>query len=402
MRISTSQIYSQTMSHITKSLNDYMEVSDQTATQKKINAPSDDPAGMGNVVDLRSYDSSLESYYNNTQYAVNLLGTADGLMSKASEIMISALEQVEQGATGTYTDEQQQSMAGNMMGYQDSLLAIANSEVGNDYLFSGEDTNTAPYEYVPGVTVTGDSPAKSDFSQISGQVDDPVIVEFTSDGIVGTDIVDYRYSLDGGASWVSGSMDGTATPADTELELGDVTVEMNSGVSVSAYDQDSGTGSQFVVRNSLQYNGADEAMSVAISESTEIEVNSVGSDFFGGVDQGNGQAFTEPNLFESISDSIAFMWVGNDDGVAATLETVSDGYDQMLVETSGLGAREEKTDFTATSLSYTRERVADAISSEEDADSAELTVELSRAKYIYQAVLSSTSDAISMSIMDYL
>ncbi|WP_421900830.1 flagellar hook-associated protein FlgL [Maridesulfovibrio sp.] len=402
MRVSTAQIYDQSMTNVSRSLADYMNVSNQVASQKKINVPSDDPAGMGNVVNLRSYDQTLEDYYNNTQYAKSLLGSADGLLSEASEIMISAKEQAEQGATGTYTDDQQQAMAVNMMGYQDSLLAIANSEMGDDYLFSGEATNTAPYEYVPGVTITGDGPDESDFAQFTGELDDPVIVEFISDGTIGTDAVDYRYSLDGGSTWLAGTMDGTATPPDTTMELGDVSVEMNAGTAVTAYDSDSKTGGQFVVRNSLQYNGADEAMAVGISESTELEVNSVGSEMFGGVDPDTGEPFSSPNMFEAISDSIAYMWIGDEEGTAKTLETIDAGYNQMLIETSNVGAREEKADFTGQSLSLTRERVSSAISDEEDADTTQLTIELSRTEYIYNAVLSSTSNVISMSIMNYL
>lgn len=402
MRISTSQIYDQSIGNISNSLTDYMNVTNNVASQKKLNAPSDDPAGMGNVVNLRSYDQTLESYYNNSKYAESLLGTADGLLSEASEIMISAKEQVEQGSTGTYTDEQQQAMAVNMMGYQDSLLAIANSEMGNDYLFSGESTDTAPYEYVPGVTVTGDSPAKSDFASFEGELDDPVIVEFTSDGTIGTDAVDYRYSLDGGSTWLTGTMDGTALPPDTTMELGDVSVEMNSGTVATAYDSDAKTGGQFVVRNSMQYNGADEAMSVNISEGTDLGVNSVGSDMFGGIDSDTGEAYPDSNLFESISDSVAYMWVGDEKGTATTLETIDDGYNQMLIETSNVGAREQKADFTSQSLSLTRERAASAISDVEDADSTELTLELSRTEYVYNAVLSSSSKVINMSILDYL
>ncbi|TIH19192.1 flagellar hook protein [Marinifilum sp. JC120] len=402
MRVSTSQIYDQSMGNVSKSLSDYMNATNQVATQKKINAPSDDPAGMGNVVNLRSYDQTLESYQNNAGLAGSLLGAADGLLGEASEIMISAKEQVEQGATGTYTDEQQQAMSINMIGYQDSMLAIANSEMGDDYLFSGQATDAAPYEYIPGVTVTGDSPTKSDFASFEGELDDPVIVEFTSDGTIGTDAVDYSYSLDGGSTWLSGTMDGTAVPPDTTMELGDVSVEMNSGTAVTAYDSDAKTGGQFVVRNSLQYNGADEAISINISESTDLEVNSVGSDIFGGVDPDTGEPYPEPNLFESMSDSIAYMWIGDEEGTATTLETIDDGYNRMLIETSNVGAREEKADFTSQSITYSRERAASAISDEEDADSTALTLELSKTQYVYQAVLSSSSEVINMSIMDYL
>ncbi len=227
-------------------------------------------------------------------------------------------------------------------------------------------------------------------------------MEFTSDGTIGTDSVDYRYSLDGGSTWFTGTMDGTAVPPDTTMELGDVSVEMNAGTAVTAYDSDAETGGQFVVRNSLQYNGADEAMSVGISESTELDVNSVGSDIFGGVDPDTGESFSDPNMFEAISDSIAYMWIGDEKATATTIETIDNGYNRMLIETSNVGAREEKADFTGQSLSLTRERVASAISDEEDADSTALTIELSRSEYIYNAVRSSTSEVISMSIMNYL
>lgn len=398
MRISTSQIYSQSIASVSKSLSDYTEVSNRVSTQKKINAPSDDPAGMGNVVNLRSYDQALESYYNNAELAGSLLGTADSMLSEASTIMSSVLEQAEQGATGTYTDAQSRSMAESMMAYQDSLLAIANTEMGDDYIFSGEATDTSPYEYVPGVTVTGDSPAKSDFISFTGELEDPIIVEFTSDGTIGTDEISYTYSLDGGDNWETG----TIAAADTTIDLGDVTVEMNSGTSVTAWDDDEDSGSSFVVRNSLSYKGADEAMSIDISDSTDIDVNTVGSDIFGGVDADTGTAYSEPNLFEAISDAVAYLWIGDEDGVAETLEAINDGNEQMTIATSNVGAREEKADFVSTSLSYSRERVASAISDEEDADSAALTVELSKVQYIYQAVLSSTSSVINMSIMDYL
>ncbi|WP_415717795.1 flagellin [Maridesulfovibrio sp.] len=398
MRISTSQIYSQTMNSVTKSLNDYMDVNSRVSTQKEINAPSDDPAGMANVVNLRGYDAALEQYYNNAEMSGEYLGSADGLLIKASTTMSSVLEQIEQASTGTYTDAQSQSISVEIQGYLDSLLAIANSKMGSDYLFSGEATDTSPYNYIPGVTVTGDSPAKSDFGEISGELDDPVIVQFTSDGTIGTDTVSYTYSLDGGSTWLTGSL----TTTDLTLELGDVSVEMNTGTAVTAWDENDDTGSSFVVRSSAVYNGSDAAMSVNISEGTEIDMTTVGSDIFGGVDGGTGTAYSDPNLFESISDAVAYAWIGNEDAVADTLVAVNEAYKEMTNMMADVGAREEKTEFISTSLSYTRERVSDAISNEEDADSAALTIELSKAEYIYQAVLSSTSDVIGMSILDYL
>ncbi|WP_031485043.1 flagellar hook-associated protein FlgL [Maridesulfovibrio frigidus] len=400
MRISTTQIYAQSLSSINSSLVRMNEISVETSSQKSLNAPSDDPAGMGNVIALRTYDASLASQIDNGNAANGVLGTADDLLVQASEIMNSVLEQAEQGATGTYDLTQGQMMAEQMRGYMESLVSIANSKSGDDYLFSGEATDTSPYEYTTGVTLNGDSPELTDIAGITGELDDNVWVEFTSDGTVGVDSVDYRYSTDGGVSWETGTLDGTTVPPDTTLELGDVSVEMNSGTVLTAVDDDGG--SQFIVRTALSYNGSDEAMSVAISASTDVDVNTVGYEAFGGVDSDTGSLYGDPNLFETINDAIAYLEIGDNDGVANCLEKLRDGHESITTVSADIGSSEEKTSFILSSLSLARERVASAISSEEDANTAQLSIELSQAEYVYQAVLESSAKIISFSIMDYI
>ncbi len=400
MRISTTQIYAQSLTAINSSLVRMNELSKETSSQKRLNAPSDDPAAMGNVMKLRTYDASLESQIDNGNTANGILGTADDLLVQASEIMNSVLEQAEQGATGTYTLTQNQMMAEEMRSYLDSLVNIANSKSGDDYLFSGEATDTSPYEYTTGVTLSGDSPELTDIAQITGELDESVWVEFTSDGTVGVDSVDYRYSTDGGESWETGTIDGTSLPPDTTLELGDVSVEMNSGTVMTAADGD--VGSQFIVRTALSYNGSEEAMSVSVSASTEVDVNTVGHTAFGGVDSDTGEPYGEPNLFETINDAIAYLEIGDNAGVANCLETLRDGHEAMATVSAYIGSSEEEISFILSSLSLSRERVASSISSEEDANTAQLSIELSQAEYVYQAVLESSAKIISTSIMDYI
>ncbi|SDL37342.1 flagellar hook-associated protein 3 FlgL [Maridesulfovibrio ferrireducens] len=400
MRISTTQIYAQSLNSINSSLVRLTELNKETSSQKRLNAPSDDPAGMGNVMKLRTYDESLASQSENGTIANGILGTADDLLVQASEIMSSVLEQAEQGATGTFNLVQSQMMAEEMRSYMDSLVDIANAKSGDDYLFSGEATDTSPYEYTTGVTLNGDSPALTDIVEITGELEDSVWVEFTSDGIVGVDSIDYKFSTNGGDSWETGTMDGTAVPPEMNLNLGDISVEMNAGTVLTAADD--GEGSQFIVRTALSYNGSDKAMSVAISESLDVDVNTVGHEAFGGVDPETGVPYDEPNLFETINDAIAYLEIGDEAGVASCLEKLRDGHETITTVSADIGSSEEKISFILSSLSLSRERVASAISSEEDANTAQLSIELSQASYIYEAVLKSSAEIISSSIMDYI
>ncbi|MGE4506238.1 MAG: flagellar hook protein, partial [Desulfovibrionaceae bacterium] len=111
MRVSTSQIFSSSLSYINDSLSDLSTLNNMNSTQKRINSPSDDPSGAANVVVLRAEESCLSGYLDACARAYELLSSADTALQSASELIISALETAEQAATETYTDEQLDAMA---------------------------------------------------------------------------------------------------------------------------------------------------------------------------------------------------------------------------------------------------------------------------------------------------
>ncbi|OIQ50802.1 Flagellar hook-associated protein 3 [Pseudodesulfovibrio hydrargyri] len=397
MRISTAQIFSLSLNQINSSLNDVTELTIMNSSQKKVNSPSDDPAGMGRMVELSGFQQSLTGYLDNCGVALDYLDTADQVLSTASETITAALELAEQASTETYTDEEMRMMALEMRGYLDALYAIANTQMGSDSIFAGDDTEDNAYEMGLGVTLQGDSPSRTDFVNLTGEVDGTVAVRFTSDGAVGTDALDYEYSTDGGETWTSAVL----ASGDTVLDLADAQVELASGTAVTAADDDGG-GSRFSLRQACVYTGSDKAMSVAVSESTSEDMTTVGSDIFGGVDQATGQPYGSPNLFETLSDCIVHMESGDSGAVAQCLEDLGDCHETVEAGAAGVGARENKITYTQTSQSLVKSLAANAASSIEDADAAQLVVELEQANYVYQAVLSTASSVMSMSLLDYI
>lgn len=397
MRISTAQIYSLTLNQINSALNDVTELTIMNSSQKKVNSPSDDPAGMGKMVELSGYKQSLTSHLDNCGVALEYLGTADDVLSTASENITAAEELAEQAATETYSDKELQMMALEMQGYLEALYAMANTQMGADSIFAGDDTGDNAYAMGLGVTLANDSLSDGDFVSLSGEVDGTVAVRFTSDGIVGSDALDYEYSTDGGETWTTGSL----ASGDTVLDLGDAQVELAASTAVTAADDDGG-GSQFYLRPACVYTGSSQAMSVAVSDTTSEDMNTVGSDIFGGVDQTTGRAYDSPNLFETLSDCIVYMENGDTDAVAQCLEDLGDCHETVETGAAGVGARENKITYTQTSLSLVKTLTANAVSSIEDADAAQLVAELEQAKYVYQAVLSTSSSIMSMSLLDYI
>lgn len=397
MRISTSQIFSQSLNQMNSALNDVTELNMMNSSQKKINRPSDDPSGMGKVMELSSYDQSLSGYIDTCGTAGDHLNLADEALVQASENITAAMELAEQASSETYTTEQLQMMALEMESYLDSLLAISNTQMGTDSLFAGDDLGSNAYEMGLGVTLPNDSLTNGDFVSMTGETDTSVYVRFDSAGDIGTDALDYRYSTDGGETWTTA----TLVAGETELDLGTCQVDLAAGTTVSTSDGD-GNGTEFFVREAVHYIGSDEAMSVTISESTSIDMTSVGSSIFGGIDPDTLAPYEAPNLFETISECIISMEMGDHDGVAACLDDLRDAHERVETGAANIGARENKVSYTEQSLSLVREITTGSISREEDADAAQIIVELEQANYVYEAVLTSSSSIMKMSLLNYI
>ncbi|MBI9079870.1 MAG: flagellar hook-associated protein FlgL [Pseudodesulfovibrio sp.] len=397
MRISTSHIFSQSLQQMNSALGNVTELNMMNSSQKRINRPSDDPSGTGKVMELSSYDQSLSGYLENCSVSNSYLNLADQSLVQASENISAAMETAEQAATETYTEKQLQMMAEEMESYLDSLLTIANTQMGTDSVFAGNDLESNAYSTSLGVTLPNDSLSNASITSLTGEIDSTLYVRFDSDGDVGTDALDYRYSTDGGSSWTSA----TLAAGDTVLDFGTIQAELATGTTVSTADGE-GNGTEFIIREAMQYIGSDDAMSVNISESTETDMTTVGSSIFGGINASTGEPYPEPNLFETISDCIAYMETGNHEGVAECLEGLRDAHELVEAQAANIGARENKITYTQSSLSLVQQITTASISREEDADATQILVELEQANYVYEAVLNSASKIMNMSLLDYI
>jgi flagellar hook-associated protein 3 FlgL len=113
------------------------------ASGKKINKPSDDPLGMGRVLDYRQTIASIEQYQTNIQSGKTRLGVIEANLDLVDDLMevVGAIAQTEIGGT----TESRQLAAENLKNLYDQILDQANSKLSDNYLFSGYQTKTAPF-----------------------------------------------------------------------------------------------------------------------------------------------------------------------------------------------------------------------------------------------------------------
>ena len=124
------------------------------ASQKRINRPSDDPIGMGKVLDYRQTLSSIEQYETNIQSGQKRLEITEITLDLVDELLqgVRAIALTESGGT----TESRQLTAGEVKNMFDQVLDLANSKLNGNYMFSGYQTQTAPFSRDEALATTFD------------------------------------------------------------------------------------------------------------------------------------------------------------------------------------------------------------------------------------------------------
>ncbi len=279
MRISTSMIYDNAIRHMNNSLADYIGLSEQNASKKRINRPSDDPSGMRNVLATRTLLSGIAQRQANLDTATGWLKAVDDAIEQSSTLVTRLEELAQQASTETLTADQRSMIAKEAREIYEELVRLANTEFNGSHVLAGHKTDSSAYTTCLWATVSDAALGQDAVVSVNGSSDTSIKVQFTSAGTVGTDALTYRYSKDGGNTWT----DAALAAGDTELDLGGVRVGLAAGSAVSAnsgVDDDTG-GTILFVRPGAQYLG-DDNDGAAVSLSGSSAVSAAAEGYFSG------------------------------------------------------------------------------------------------------------------------
>ncbi len=118
----------------------------QLSTQKRINRPSDDPAGMSTVMNYRDMLASMEQYGRNIDGCTAWLNITESTLSSVNDILVKVQETAISQASATATAATRQESAATLESLIDQVLSLANTKLGDRYIFSGTKTGTKPFE----------------------------------------------------------------------------------------------------------------------------------------------------------------------------------------------------------------------------------------------------------------
>jgi flagellar hook-associated protein 3 FlgL len=173
MRIATSTIYDNQITSIDGLSAQYQSIGEDLSTGKSLNVPSDDPAQVSQDLTLTTTIAAENGDASNATAAQNELTFTDSTLSSLTSVLQSARSLAVEGATDIIPNGSQRPLIGQQVaGLLNQALALANSQYGTTYIFSGTGSSTVapitPLGSPPNAVVfTGNNQARTEL--INGQ-----------------------------------------------------------------------------------------------------------------------------------------------------------------------------------------------------------------------------------------
>ncbi len=121
-RVNLETFINSTIANVQLSAFRMQKLQEQIATGKKINRPSDDPAGARRVLSLRSEDLKLEQYSRNIVTSIQSLDFSSSALNAIADYLQRIQELTIQGVNGSTDQAGRDSIAAEMNGILEQIL----------------------------------------------------------------------------------------------------------------------------------------------------------------------------------------------------------------------------------------------------------------------------------------
>lgn len=137
------------------------DLQQRLATGKRINKPSDDPAGITRALSIRTDLKLTTQYMRNIDSGIARVNATEAGLATVTELLQRARELAILGGNETNDQDQRNNIAAEVSGLLDEAIAVSNSRFAGQYIFGGHLSTVAPFSPVgvptTSVTYNGDS-----------------------------------------------------------------------------------------------------------------------------------------------------------------------------------------------------------------------------------------------------
>ena len=368
------------------------------SSQKQVNKPSDDPTGMGKILNYRSAKAQISNYQKNVDSSKSWLSTTESNLTSVNDILNSIQQTVISQSTATASASTRQIAADSLQPLIDQVLSLANAKFGNSYIFSGTRTDTEPFSTAAQAAHI-DVPVKASGDAYTGVVslDASAAYTGTANNTYAVKIVTGGLPL--GATPYQISSDGGKTWGIVKTDLSGI-VDLGDGVKLNF----TGGAGTFAANDVFYahayaagyYNGDGQELASEVGKGVTMNYSTTGEAAF--TSQGQGTA----DIFQTLNDLKTALQNNDATGIANQLDPLKKAQDQITRYIAQCGTRTNSLDTSSSTLTDMDTRITGLTSNIEDADMAKLITEYQTKQVALQASYQIASNLTSNSILNFI
>jgi flagellar hook-associated protein 3 FlgL len=146
MRVTPQMVSQRFIKNMHKSNEAIANLQGQISSGRKFEKISDNPSVTLQGLNHRSSWMQIEQYQKNVQNGTEWLTATDDALGNATEVLQRVRELTVQASNDSNSEIVKQNIASEIRNLKEQLGTIANTRLGGQYLFAGNDTNTPPYQ----------------------------------------------------------------------------------------------------------------------------------------------------------------------------------------------------------------------------------------------------------------
>ena len=366
---------------------------EQASTGSRINRVSDDPSAAYRVMGLNTEQKVLDNYTDNLSEIVSLLDLSSTVIQAIASSLTETRVRLTQIAGGIYSEDARQRTAEGIDDILEQIVSLANTQHMGQYLFGGGDTTSAPYLVertngeITSVTYQGSDENRN--VEVASGVS-------SSAFYVGDDM----FRSDDRAELIFLGETGAKTGTGTSTVRGDTWLTVTGSAGNYSLSIDDG-------QTTFNTDGTDTNLAVTNSATGEILYIDTTGITGAGVDM-----VRAPGTYDVFNTLISIRDIlRNEKGLSGDqLRQLQDSSLISLEEVNGLiveaevavGARVGFLDNLKDSLKNLKYDAEDETTRLQEADIAQIAIDLSRREILYQMSLSVAGRLMSISLLDFI
>ncbi len=146
MRVSQKLLMESTYSQLNRAGEGLLKLLQQASTGKRVLNASDDPISALRIMEMKNELSRIDPAKRKSEYVKSWLSLSESALQNMEEVLVRAKEIALSQGSATANSQTRASAAVEVRQLYDHILALANTRLGDRYIFGGTQTLVVPVE----------------------------------------------------------------------------------------------------------------------------------------------------------------------------------------------------------------------------------------------------------------